>query len=193
VVSEPASTRDDGGAAGGRSDASQRFAFDLDLYEERVRSAPCFICAIVGGDTTVPAEVVWRDSRHIAFLAEFPVDERCGVVLRGHVLVAPVDHREQVIGDFDLDEFLELQALLFKLGHAITSVTPTERLYVLSLGSNDATAHVHWHLAPLPPGVPLRAQQYAALMPETAGLIELEPAELRTLAHDIREAIRTRP
>lgn len=31
-----------------------RVAFDLDLYEERVRSAPCFICAIVAGDPAVP-------------------------------------------------------------------------------------------------------------------------------------------
>jgi hypothetical protein len=63
-----------------------RIAFDLDLYEERVRSAPCFICAIVAGDVTVPAEIIWQDGRYIASLAEFPNGERRWVVLRGHVL-----------------------------------------------------------------------------------------------------------
>jgi diadenosine tetraphosphate (Ap4A) HIT family hydrolase len=166
-----------------------RTAFDLDRYEQRVRSNPCFICAIVAGDARVPAEVVWRDDRYIVFLAEFPNGERRGVVMRGHVLLAPVDHREQAIGDFDLDEFIELQTLLYRLGQAVTAVTPTERLYVLSLGSNDGNAHVHWHLAPLPPGTPYRAQQYAALMPETAGLLELDRTELRQLAQDIGAAL----
>jgi diadenosine tetraphosphate (Ap4A) HIT family hydrolase len=114
---------------------------------------------------------------------------RRGIVLRGHVLLATTEHREQVIGDLDLDEFLELQTLVYKLGHAVSTVTPTERLYVLSLGSNDGNAHVHWHLAPLPPGTPYRSQQYAALMPETAGLLELDRSELHQLAADIREAL----
>jgi hypothetical protein len=30
--------------------STRGFAFDLDLYEQRVRSASCFICAIVAGD-----------------------------------------------------------------------------------------------------------------------------------------------
>jgi diadenosine tetraphosphate (Ap4A) HIT family hydrolase len=167
----------------------QRVAFDLDRYEERVRSKPCFICAIVAGDATVPAAVIWRDDRYVAFLAELPHGDRRGIVLRGHVLLAPVEHREQVIGDFGLDEYLELQTFVFRLGQAVTAVVPTERLYVLSLGSNDGNAHVHWHLAPLPPGTPYRSQQYAALMPETAGLLELDPAELRALARDIRAAL----
>jgi diadenosine tetraphosphate (Ap4A) HIT family hydrolase len=40
---------------------------------------------------------------------------------------------------------------------------PTERLYVFSFGSNQGVAHVHWHLAPLPPGVPFEQQQFAAV------------------------------
>ena len=184
---EPASEPD--AAEDGLGDPP-RAAFDLDLYEARARSAPCFICAIVAGDVTVPAEIIWQDDRYIVFLAEFPNGEQRGVVLRGHVLLAPVEHREQVIDDFDLDEFLELQTLLYKLGHAVALVTPTERLYVLSLGSNDGNAHVHWHLAPLPPGTPHRSQQYAALMPEIAGLLELDRTELRKLALDIRDALR---
>ena len=35
-----------------------------------------------------------------------------------------------------------------------SEAAPTERLYLLSLGSHQGNAHVHWHIAPLPPGVP---------------------------------------
>jgi hypothetical protein len=61
---------------------------------------------------------------------------------------------------------------------------PTERLYVLSLGSHDGNAHVHWHVAPLPPGVPYREQQYAALMHEN-GYLDISGAELSTIAQRI--------
>lgn len=171
-------------------ESASRSGFDLDLYEQRVLSAPCFICAIVNGDVNVPTELVWRNDRYIAFLAEFPQGERRGVVMRGHVLLAPVDHREDIVGDFGLDEFLEIQTLVYKLGRAITSVTPTERLYVLSLGSKHGNAHVHWHVAPLPPGTPYRSQQFASLMPETAGLLELDRTELGALATRIGDALR---
>ena len=40
---------------------------------------------------------------------------------------------------------------------------PTERLYVLSLGSQQGNRHVHWHVVPLPPGVPYEEQQLAVL------------------------------
>ena len=53
---------------------------------------------------------------------------------------------------------------------------PTERLYVLSLGSHQGNAHVHWHIAPLPPGVPYREQQYAALMHEN-GYLDIPDAD----------------
>jgi diadenosine tetraphosphate (Ap4A) HIT family hydrolase len=37
---------------------------------------------------------------------------------------------------------------------AINHVVPTERTYVLSMGSMQGNSHIHWHVAPLPPGVP---------------------------------------
>jgi hypothetical protein len=43
---------------------------------------------------------------------------------------------------------------------------------LLSLGSQQANAHVHWHIAPLPPGVPLQRQQFHQLMLEN-GVIPL--------------------
>ena len=64
---------------------------------------------------------------------------------------------------------------------------PTERLYVLSLGSQQGNRHVHWHVAPLPPGLPFEQQQLAAL--DTSRCIELSPEEAEALAARIRAAL----
>jgi diadenosine tetraphosphate (Ap4A) HIT family hydrolase len=65
---------------------------------------------------------------------------------------------------------------------------PVERVYVMSLGSRQGNAHVHWHVAPLPPGVPYRDQQFRALMAEH-GVLDIPDAEQRKLAAMIRAAI----
>ena len=65
-----------------------------------------------------------------------------------------------------------------------------ERVYVLSLGSQAGNRHVHWHVAPLPPGVAPEDQQLAALDVERAGYLAMEPAELQQLATRIAGAIR---
>jgi diadenosine tetraphosphate (Ap4A) HIT family hydrolase len=44
-----------------------------------------------------------------------------------------------------------------------------ERMHVLSIGSNQSNAHVHWHVVPLPPGTPYEGQQFSAVRLETAG------------------------
>ncbi len=62
---------------------------------------------------------------------------------------------------------------------------PTERLYVLSLGSQQANRHVHWHVAPLPPGVAYQDQQLAALM-MSRGVLDISDAEQAELAAQLR-------
>jgi histidine triad (HIT) family protein len=59
---------------------------------------------------------------------------------------------------------------------------------VLSLGSQAANAHVHRHLAPLPPGVPLAQQQYHALMHEH-GVIDAPRAVVVDYAAKLRAAL----
>ena len=66
---------------------------------------------------------------------------------------------------------------------------PTERLYVLSLGSQDGNSHVHWHLAPLPPGVPYGDQQFNALMAERTGYLDIPAADQAALARRIADAM----
>jgi diadenosine tetraphosphate (Ap4A) HIT family hydrolase len=48
--------------------------------------------------------------------------------------------------------------------------------------------HTHWHLVPLPPGVPYRDQQLAALA-EQRGWLDLPAAEMTALAANIRDAM----
>jgi len=141
---------------------SAREAFDLAAYEQRVRAdaaaGRCFICEIVAGARDDHL-VVHRDDVCIAFLARF-------ATLDGYVLVAPLEHRTGVVADFTEDEYVEVQRRVHRIGRALSGAVPTERLYVLSLGSMQGNAHVHWHVAALPPGVPYAEQQYAALMAE---------------------------
>lgn len=159
---------------------SERVPFDVDEYERRVRDdsaqGRCFICSIIAGEREDHL-VVFRDEVCIAFLAKF-------ATLVGYTLVAPLEHRTNVVGDFTEDEYAQLQRRVHQVGRAVSKAVPTERLYVLSLGSHQGNAHVHWHLAPLPPGVPYREQQYAALMAER-GYLDPPEAKLFDLAQRV--------
>ena len=140
----------------------------------------CFICELLAGNPEYAHHVVYEDELVVAFLQRFQT-------LYGYVLVAPKEHRERVVEDFSADEYLALQAVVHGVGRAICRAVPTERLYVLSLGSSEGNSHVHWHLAPLPPGVPFERQQLAAL--DTDLGLELGDDELDELAGRIRGAL----
>jgi diadenosine tetraphosphate (Ap4A) HIT family hydrolase len=61
---------------------------------------------------------------------------------------------------------------------------PTERLYIMCLGSQSGNRHVHWHVAPLPPGVPYDEQQFAAFSWDR-GVLDLPAAARAALAQRI--------
>lgn len=155
---------------------TSRRPLDLDAYLADVRAA-CFICELVAGRR--PHHVVYEDEHAIAFMSRYPT-------LRGQAIVAPKEHREQVTADFAEDEYLRLQAVVRRVGEAVRQAFPTERLYVLSLGSQDGNRHVHWHLAPLPPGVPFEEQQAEALRAER-GVLDVSDADLAADAAAVRE------
>jgi diadenosine tetraphosphate (Ap4A) HIT family hydrolase len=140
----------------------------------------CFICELLNGNPEFRHHVVYEDRHSVAFLQRFQT-------LYGYVIVAPKEHREQVTADFGLDEYLALQAVVYRVGEAVRRAVPTERLYVLSLGSQDGNRHVHWHLAPLPPGVPFEDQQLAALDSDEG--LDLSEDELQELAGRIKAAL----
>lgn len=140
------------------------------------------MCELVAGHR--PHRLVYEDDRAIAFLNRYPT-------LRGYTLVAPKEHREEVTGDFAEHEYLELQRVVWRVGEAVRRATATERLYVLSLGAKEGNAHVHWHLAPLPPGVPYEEQQLATLDwgPRAERVLVLSDEEQDELAERIRSEL----
>jgi diadenosine tetraphosphate (Ap4A) HIT family hydrolase len=157
-------------------------ALDLTEYSIASQREPCFICRIIDGTHPVPHEVIYRDDSVIAFLNRFPT-------LYGYCLVAPIEHHVDVVGDFDEGDYLRLQSIVRRVAQAVGAVVPTERMYVLSLGSKQGNDHVHWHVAPLPPGVPYEDQQLKALMVETNGYIQLDADQQTELADALRRAL----
>ncbi len=93
-----------------------------------------------------------------------------------------------MVGDFPIDDYLSLQRVVHAAGTALSATVPTERLYVLSLGSQQGNRHMHWHLVPLPPGVPYEDQQ-TAVFDEATGWLQFDRDELDVLAGALRTAI----
>ncbi len=159
----------------------QRRSFDLQAYIHDIQTQSCFICALVAHDPAYAHEIIYEDERAIVFLNKYPP-------LYGYVLVAPRAHREQVTGDFTLAEYLTLQQIIYRVAEAVRQVVNPERVYILSLGSQQGNQHVHWHIAPLPPGVPFERQQLEALHMKD-GFWQLSPEEMSTLAVQLRQAL----
>ena len=158
-----------------------RKPFDLDTYIQDIQSKPCFICEMIAGRLDGNT-VIYRDETFIAFLNKYPM-------LYGYALVAPIQHKEQVTGDFTLDEYLRLQRGVYQVAEAVRRSVETERVYILSLGSQQGNRHVHWHVAPLPYGVPFKEQQLDALHIKK-GVLELAEEEMAELAGLIRGNMR---
>ena len=70
----------------------------------------------------------------------------------------------------------------------VDSPQPPPRVHCLSLGSQQGNAHLHWHVAPLPPGVPYGRQQYYALMAEN-GVLDVDDSSQADLARAIRSRL----
>ncbi len=154
---------------------------DLAAYEHAVQNSTCFVCRIVNGEMDYPHEIIFDDGEHFAFVARYPQ-------MFGYVLVAPKQHLEHVVRDLDLDAYLRLQSVIHQVARAVESVVTPERTYLLSLGSQQGNPHIHWHIAPLPPGVPYQEQQYYALMAEN-GVIPWSLEQASSLAARLRAAL----
>ena len=161
--------------------ARPRKSFDLNAYVLKIQTKPCFLCAIAAKDPDYAHYIIYEDDVTIAFLNKYPV-------LYGYSLVAPKEHREQVTGAFSADEYLELQRVVHRVAEAVRLETEAERVYILSLGSRQGNSHVHWYIAPLPPGVPFKEQQLAALSIEK-GILDISETELAALAGRLRERL----
>ena len=155
-----------------------RKSFDLDSYIERIQSSPCFICEMISGRLN-GNHIIHQDNTCIIFLNKYPV-------LYGYVLVAPIEHKEQVTGSFTVGEYLALQRMVYQTAEAVRKSVPAERIYVLSLGSQQGNSHVHWHIVPLPYGVPFKEQQLEALRIEN-GILDISDDKMENLARQIQQ------
>jgi ATP adenylyltransferase len=156
-----------------------RFELDMGSYLDKVAEG-CFICRLLEGDPALgPHHVIWRNQAAIAFLNRYPT-------VYGSTLVAPATHLEEVTGDFTLHEYLALQRVVHAIAEAVRQKLKPERVYLLSLGSQQANAHVHWHIVPCPPGLRLEQQQLALLDPQKEGILQISDEEGEELAAQLR-------
>jgi len=162
---------------------AQRVEMDWEAYQRLMRRA-CFVCELLAGNPDYPHHVVYRDRIAVAFLSRFPW-------WPGHLLVAPATHVEDVVA-VDVAQYLAVQRVVHIAGRALVAEVDTERLYVLSLGSRQGNRHVHWHLVPLPPGVPYEQQQVTALAPER-GYVDIPDQAQADLATRLRARIAMDP
>jgi diadenosine tetraphosphate (Ap4A) HIT family hydrolase len=157
--------------------ATQQLSLETYLAE---LGEECFICRLARGDPSLPpCHVIWQNKEAIAFLNRFPA-------VYGQVVVAPKAHREQVSGDFTLYQYLALQRVIHTVAEAVRLALQPERVYILSLGSQQAIAHVHWDIVPCPPGTPLEQQQLALFNVEKRGVLALSEEQGNALAAHLR-------
>lgn len=155
-----------------------RKRLDAEAYGRQSREGPCFICAMLAGHPDYLHHLVFENEHAVAFLDCFPT-------LYGYTLVVPRRHLQQVTGDFSLAEYLDLQCVLYGVAEAVRQEVQAERVYLLSLGSQQGNSHVHWHVAPLPPGVPYERQQLPALV-KSLGVLDIPDNEMALLAARLR-------
>ena len=164
---------------------TERKPFDLAAYAARAQSGRCFICELISGNPDFAHHVIAEDDETIIFLNKYPT-------MRGYALVCPKAHREDLAEELSREEYLLLQAKVHRLALALKRVFDAERIYVLSLGSQQGNRHLHFHVAPLPKGVPFEQQQYHALMAEN-GILQTPDAEMAAMARQIGDAYAAAP
>lgn len=102
----------------------------------------CIFCRIVSHES--PSNVVYEDSKHIAFLDIYPFS-------RGHTLVCPKEHGE-TIWDMKEADIAELFRIASKVSKAVVAAVDADGFrFVQNNGeaANQVVAHVHVHVIPV--------------------------------------------
>jgi diadenosine tetraphosphate (Ap4A) HIT family hydrolase len=155
----------------------ERYHPDLEALHHGFRTQPCFVCRMVEGNVQFPETIIYEDERALVFLDAYPR-------AYGYTLVAPKEHREQVTGDYSMEDYLALQRLIYRVTEAVREEVEAERMYLYTFGSNQGNSHVHWHVVPLPPGVPYEEQQ-GAWASWSKGVLKIPKEEMAALARRI--------
>lgn len=109
-----------------------RYHLDPEVLHHGFRTEPCFVCKIVAGRNRRPQHFVYKDEHYMAFLDTYPR-------AYGYTPVAPKRHVEQVTADFDKENYLKLQDLVYRVTEAVRLEVGAERMYVYSYGSNQGS------------------------------------------------------
>ena len=109
---------------------SGRVRFDAEAYARQSQNGPCFVCSMLAGHPDYGHHAVYEDGAAIACLARWPT-------LLGYGLVAPKRHAESWTDDLSEPEFLALQRVTRRVARAVAAVLPVERMYCLTLGSQQ--------------------------------------------------------
>jgi diadenosine tetraphosphate (Ap4A) HIT family hydrolase len=155
----------------------ERYHPDMEAMHRGFLTEPCFICRMVQGEVQFPENIIYEDNWALVFLDAYPR-------AYGYTLVAPKEHREQVTGDFTMEEYIELQRLVYRISEAVRAEVGAERMYIYTFGSNQGNSHAHWHVVPLPPGVPYDEQQ-GAWASWSKGVLRIPKEEMASLAESI--------
>lgn len=102
----------------------------------------CIFCRIIS--KVEPANVVYEDDLHIAFLDAFPFSE-------GHTLVCPKRHGE-TIWDMEEPDIAELFRVAARVSKAVVAAVSADGFrFVQNNGeaANQVVAHVHVHVIPV--------------------------------------------
>lgn len=94
-------------------------------------------------DREIPADILYEDEKHIAFLDTFPFE-------KGHLLIVP-KKKYEFVWEMPEDEYLELQKLILKFSKKIKEVFPEVGLNIFQNNKKIAhqlVPHLHFHLCP---------------------------------------------
>lgn len=91
-------------------------------------------------------------------------------------------------GHFTMEEYVGLQRLVYLVTEAVREEVGAERMFIFTFGSNEGNSHVHWHVVPLPPGVPYEEQQ-GAWASWSKGVLDIPKQEMASLAARIGRRI----
>jgi diadenosine tetraphosphate (Ap4A) HIT family hydrolase len=152
----------------------ERYHPDMEAVHLGFRTEPCFVCRMVNGNIRFPENVIREDEKALVFLDGYPR-------VYGYTLVPPKEHKEQVTCDFTMEEYLDLQRLVYRVTEAVREEVGAERMYIYTYGSNQGNSHVHWHVVPLPPGVPYEEQQ-GNWARWSRGVLKIPQEEMASLA-----------
>jgi ATP adenylyltransferase len=86
-----------------------------------------------------------------------------------------------VTADFTMEEYIDLQRLVYRVTEAVRQEVGAERMYIFTFGSKEGNSHVHWHVVPLPSSVPYEDQQ-GAWTSWSKGVLKIPQREMASLA-----------